>query len=393
VAVRAAIQADDWGRVRALVGALDGSKAPAWFAASVGFHRMVPFEDGVRLMAAAWRTHPAEYLLAYRIALLLWGKGDDRLGEMLTWSRVAVALRPESPFAHTQLATAWRGMHNWAEAEASSRRAIELGRNYPRFAGAHISLGNVLLEKGDLDGAESSYRNAMVVDPGATGTYFNMGLLNDRRGDLAAAEEWYRKAVAANPARVYFRKALDDVVRKRAQLARLDEVAAGRANPANSAEGIELAEHVSRPPRRRYVLAVRIYTWAFAARPALANDLRLWHRYKAASLAVLAAAGKDEEMTKFGVEEWAYLTGQARGWLRANLARLAIQAKGPQRRREVGETLKRWKQDGDLAPVRDPAWLAAMPPDDRQAWEALWREVDAVLASTTEGAGPPPARP
>ncbi len=84
-AVRAAIHAGDEGRVRALVKALDGSKVPAWFAASVGYHPMVPFEDGVRLMAAAWRTHPADYVLAFRIAQLLWGKGDDRLGEMLTW--------------------------------------------------------------------------------------------------------------------------------------------------------------------------------------------------------------------------------------------------------------------------------------------------------------------
>ena len=65
--------------MRALVGALDGSTAPAWFAASVGYHRMVPFEDGVRLMAAAWRAHPADYLLAYRIAHRLWGTSDDRL--------------------------------------------------------------------------------------------------------------------------------------------------------------------------------------------------------------------------------------------------------------------------------------------------------------------------
>ena len=54
--------------MRALVGALDGSKVPAWFAVSVGFHRAVPFQDGVRLMAAAWRSHPSDYPLAFRIA-------------------------------------------------------------------------------------------------------------------------------------------------------------------------------------------------------------------------------------------------------------------------------------------------------------------------------------
>src|SRR5262249_23615964 len=65
-AIRAAIQAGDEDRVKALVKALDGSKVPAWFAASVGFHPMVSNEDGVRLMATAWRAHPSDYVLAYR---------------------------------------------------------------------------------------------------------------------------------------------------------------------------------------------------------------------------------------------------------------------------------------------------------------------------------------
>src|SRR5690349_19942198 len=120
-----------------------------------------------------------------------------------------------------------------------------------------------------------------------------MGLLHDRRGDLAGAEEWYRKAVAASPTNGYYRSVLDGVARKRA---RLDEVVSGRAESANSGEGIEFAERVSRPPRRRYVLAVQLYTWAFAAPPALPADLKAAHRYNAAAVAVRAAAGQDEEM-------------------------------------------------------------------------------------------------
>ncbi len=384
MAVRAAIQTGDEGRVRALVGALDGSKAPAWFAVSVGYHRMVPFEDGVRLMAAAWRTHPTNYPLAYRISQRLWGMGDDRLPEVLTWARVAVALRPDSPFAHAQLSTAWRGLHNWGEAEASARRAVELGRNYPGYAGAHISLGNVMLQKGDLDGAEASYRAAIAVDPGA-GVYFNMGLLFDRRGDLAGAEEWRRKAVAAAPANAYYREVLDGTVRRRA---RLDELAAGRADPTTTAEAIEFAELVSRSSRRRHLLAVRLYRWAFAADPALSDDLDGGHGYNAACCAALAAAGRDEEMAAFGVEEWGYLTGLALGWLRGNLALLSAQAKDPKLWPAVRGKLGHWKIDPDLLPIRDPAWLAAMPAADRKRWESLWADVDALLAATAPA--PPP---
>jgi tetratricopeptide (TPR) repeat protein len=383
-AIRAAIQAGDTGRVRALVKALDGSKVPAWFVVSIGHERLVPFEDGVRLMAAAWRTHPAEYLLAYRSALLLWGKGDDKLAEMISWMRVAVALRPDSPFAHNLLASAWRGMHNWGEAEASSRRAIELSRNYPKYAGAHVGLGNVMSDKGDLDGAEASYRAALAIDPDAATIYFNMGNLNTKRGDLAEAEEWYRKAVARAPTKGYYREILDMIVRKRSMLARLDEIAAGRAKLATPAEAIEFAEVVSHPPRRRYVLAVRFYIRAFAAEPALADDLGEGHRYNSACIAARAAAGQDEEMAAFGIEEWGYLTGQALKWLRADLSQRASQAKDPKMWWLVREKLTYWKNDPGLSCVRDQAWLAAMPPSDRKAWEALWRDVDALLASIAQ---------
>lgn len=378
--------------MRALVKALDGSKVPAWFAASVGIHPMVPQEDGVQLMAAAWRTHPADYVLAYRSSHRLWGTGEKRIEEMLAWAKVAVALRPDSPFAHNQLGIAWRAMHNWGEAEASARRAIELGKKYPRYAGAHVGLGNVFLEKGDFDAAEASYRAALAIDPDSP-TSFNLGLLSDRRGNLAEAEAWYRKAVAAVPTNAYYRQVLDGVVRRRAQLARLDEMAAGRADPATTDEALEVIGLALHPSRRQYTRAVKLFTWVFDADPALADNLSNRHRYNAACCAVLAAGGKDKELPRVETAEWTRLTGLARKWLRADLAQMTSQAKDPKRHRQLGDWLTHWKKDPDLASVRDPAALAAMPPTDRKAWQALWRDVDALLDSLTPRGGAPPARP
>jgi hypothetical protein len=89
-------------------------------------------------------------------------------------------------------------------------------------------------------------------------------------------------------------------------------------------------------------------------------------------------------MTTLGVEEWAYFTGLTLKWLRADLTVWTSQAKDPKRRQEVRDQLTHWKNESTLAPVRDPAWLAAMPPPDRKAWEALWRDVDALLASIAQ---------
>jgi tetratricopeptide (TPR) repeat protein len=339
-------------------------------------------------MATAWSSHPADYPLAYRIANRLWGLGDDRLEEMLGWARMAVALRPNSPFAHNMLGHAWRGMHKWDEAEASIRHAIELSRNYPKDAGAQVNLGNVKLEKGDLAGAEVSYRAALAIDPNAAGSYFNMGLVHERRGELAGAEEWLQKAVALAPTNQHYREVLN-VVRDRAKLARRDELAAGRANPATPAEAIELAEFMYQSPRRRYVFAVKLYSWAFAVDFAWADDIKKAHRYNAACLASMAAAGKDEEMTVFGTEEWGYLTGLALKWLQVDLAQRKTQAQEPNQLLELRDQLTHWKNDPDLATIRDPAWLAAMPPTDRKLWEAFWRDVDAALLSISKRAGTP----
>ena len=387
VAIRAAVAAGDRGRVRSLVGALDGAKTPAWFAASVGYLPMVQPADGMRLMTAAWRAHPADYPLAYRITLRLWGRGDDKPGEMLGWARIAVALRPDSPFPHNLLGFAWRLLGNREEAEASYRRAIDLGGRYAKFTSAHFNLGALLMEKGDLDGAEAVHRAGLAIDPDSPGGNYYMGLLCATRGDLAAAEQWYRRAVEADPTWAHARGALDALVRRRALLARLDAVADGRAEPVTAAQAIAYAELAVAPPRRRHVLAVRLYAWAFAANPARADDPKAWHRYNAACSAALAAAGRDTEMVTFGVEEWGHLTDLALKWLRADLAQLTARGKNRQLWPEVRERLTLWKSDPDLAAVRDPEWLAAMPPADRAAWGRLWADVDALLADTRPGPG------
>jgi tetratricopeptide (TPR) repeat protein len=337
------------------------------------------------MMSAAWRAHPADYLLAFRIAERLWGTSDDRLGEMLAWARVAVALRPDSPFPHTLLATTFRGMHNWVEAEASARRAIELGRKYPKYAGVHTCLGSVLLYKGDLAGAEASYRAAIAIDPSAAASYYNLGLVRHMRGDLAGAEEWYQKAVATEPGRAYWREVLTNVQK----LARMDAFAAGRAVPGSPAEAIEFAEAAYKAPARRYVLAVRLYRWAFAADSALADDIQKGHRYNAACLALRAAAGQDQEMTEFGVDEWAFLNGIAIKWLRADLACSAAMAKDSNQRAEMLKRLAHWKVDEDMAPVREPSRRATMPAADREAWQSLWADVDAAMAAIAQDGGSP----
>jgi hypothetical protein len=96
-----------------------------------------------------------------------------------------------------------------------------------------------------------------------------------------------------------------------------------------------------------------------------------------------------DTMPRVETEKGHRLTGLAMKWLRADLAQMTSQAKDPKRHRQVGEWLTRWKTDPDLAAVREPESLASMPPADRKTWQALWREVDAILASIAQRVVPP----
>jgi hypothetical protein len=46
---------------------------------------------------------------------------------------------------------------------------------------------------------------------------------------------------------------------------------------------------------------------------------------------------------------------------------------------QARKTLAPWRDDPDLAALRDPAALGTLPPPERQDCRALWRDFDALL--------------
>jgi hypothetical protein len=85
----------------------------------------------------------------------------------------------------------------------------------------------------------------------------------------------------------------------------------------------------------------------------------------------------------------------ALGWLRADLtayAKLAAQ-NIPGAKQAIQQRLAHWRQDPDLASLRDPQGLDRLPENERAAWHALWRDVDelAKKAEPTRGRKEPSA--
>jgi tetratricopeptide (TPR) repeat protein len=83
-----------------------------------------------------------------------------------------------------------------AEARAAYEKAIALD---PVHIDAHINLGRLLHEDGDLSGAETQYRAAVACDPDHPVAAFNLGVVLDDLGRLANAAEAYRRAIELDP--------------------------------------------------------------------------------------------------------------------------------------------------------------------------------------------------
>jgi hypothetical protein len=97
---------------------------------------------------------------------------------------------------------------------------------------------------------------------------------------------------------------------------------------------------------------------------------------------VLAAAGQGKDADKLDDKERTRLRKQALDWLRADLVMWSelLEKATPQQRTVVQKTLAHWKRDADLTTVRDKEPLAKLPEAEREAWQKLWADVDALLA-------------
>jgi serine/threonine protein kinase len=354
--IRDAIARKDGAMLVRLARAIDSRAAGAGrsFQLATALNSLGEFEDARDLLERARAIHPDDFWINHELAWAYAGLRPPQLEQAVRYYSVALALRPRSPAVYNNLGIALRGRGDLAGAEASYRRAVALK---PDYAEAHCNLGHALSALGKFSEALASLRRGHELG-------------SKRPGWRYPSASWVRECerlVALEP--------------------RLPGILSGDDRPTDEGEAIAFAYLGLKT--KKYGASAWLYEAALASFPRLAADPATGHRYNAACAAALAGAGKGQDVPPLDDAARARWRTQALAWLRANLDAWGKQAEGPSMDRElVKTTLAHWKADADLTGIRDPEALAKLPEAEREECRTLWADVDALL----KRAGEPPAK-
>jgi serine/threonine-protein kinase len=305
---------------------------------------------------------------------------QGRIDEAIDEYRVAIRLEPALASAHYNLGAVLWQKGQLDEAIDEFREAILLEKNYSE---AHGQLGIALGEKGLLDEAMGEFREAIRLKEDSPVAHHNLGCLLEDMGQLYEAVTEYRKAICLKKDFAEAQDSMDRTLQMVQVRDRLSAVLQGKDQPKDAGERLAFAQLCILT--RRYQAAAGLYAEAFQADASLADaslahNLMTGHRYAAACVAALAGCSQGQDVDRTDAQECARLRQQALEWLQADLAayRLFLENKPDTARPLVIRQLLHWQHDPDFANLRGPEALAKLPEAERQQWQTLWQEVEAL---------------
>jgi serine/threonine-protein kinase len=332
--------------------------------------------EAVAAYREAIRLKPDLAVAQYNLGNALSDQG--KLPEAVVAYREAIRLKPDYAEAQCNLGNALHHQGKVPEAVAAYREAIRLK---PDLAEAHYDLGNALRRQGKVPEAVAAFREAIRLKPEFAEAHCDLGnaLLSLR--EYAAALDALHIGHALGSKRPGWPYPSAEWVRQAERLValapRLPAILRGNDRPADNPERLALAQMCY--DTKRHAAAARLWAEALAADPKLGIDRRAGYRdrYYAACAAALAGSGQGKDDPPPDDAARATLRAQALDWLRAELITWTklFETGPPPTRQVIVKTLNDWKQDTDLAGVRDAEALARLPAAEQKAWQALWADV------------------
>jgi WD40 repeat protein len=289
-----------------------------------------------------------------------------------------IQLQPDSAVTHFNRGLTLAAQKKLDEAVTAYKKAIELN---PNFARAYYSLGNALRGLKKLDDAVIAYKKAIKLNANYAEAHCNLGHVLRQQGlfadALASFKRGHQLGIRHPGWRYPSSRWVDQCEKLFALERKLPAILAKKEQPQTAQERIELGMFCL-IYKQHYAAAVGFFSGAFAD-PKLADELKAQHRYRAAAAALLAAAGKGEDVMGLDAVQRGTFRQRARDWLRADLDAYAKLAAHEALRQGLRQRLSFWLQDDNLATIRDAKELAALPEPERKAWQQLWADVAALL--------------
>jgi serine/threonine protein kinase/tetratricopeptide (TPR) repeat protein len=322
--------------------------------------------------------------------LAMQGKLDEAMAEFRTALGLkphrydAHGMKPDYAKAHANLGDCLQAQGKLDEAIAEYRAALRTKQIFPEVYGAHYNLGNCLQRQGKLDEAIAEYRAAIGVKEDFPEVHCNLGMALVGKVEFVQALTSLKRGHelgSRDPTWPYPSAQWVQRVERLVQLsANLPRLLAGKQASADGRE--RLAVGFLCYCRRQYELATRFYEQALAQEPGLTEDLTSGNRYDAACNAALAGIGEGQDAAAPGSEQRSRRRRQSYDWLRADLRQhaRALENAAPAARAATARRLNVWLQDTDLRGLRDAAYLAKLPAEERKAYVKLWTEVRELLS-------------
>ncbi len=336
-----------------------------------------------------------------------WGQIQDGI---VHYER-ALKVDPRFALAHCQLGIALLAnsrrdladrMYHSGNRELDAARGIasrDSARGYDRVFNIDpdwtIADNAVRLSEADvtrLQQAIAHYQRAIELSPPTTApaqfkpllakTYAALGQALAAQWNFAAAEPAFRRSLDLDPPPfetwpANVKKQIARCERMSRLEARLAESTAGADEPAD--DWLPLAQLCY--VRRHYATAADFYAKAIGASQKTADDCRAGHRFNAACAAALAGTGASDDAAGRTDAEKQSWRRQARDWLEKDLAHWTerVTVGGAAGRVDAGWYLTTWRQAGELSSLRDKPAIDQLPPNEREEWRGIWRQVDALI--------------
>ncbi len=216
-------------------------------------------------------------------------------------------------------------------------------------------------DAGDIEAAINAYNNAIRLDPQDAKAYLGLGLILRSEGKyreaLPALIRGHQLGSVRRDWSIPSEQWVEECRRKVELLDRLEAVTTGEAMARDVSELFDLVKFAY--DEARYVTATQL----LAGLLDVTEDESGAIHYNAASCAVLAALGEGVEGALLDADEKITWRRQAFTWLHDATESLSEQlASSPaEGRAEIVEALRFWQDDLNLASVRDPEEVTALP--------------------------------